>query len=52
MIIPTIKLPPLLKLNRLYDSIYFTITIHSLKEILIFILFFYRFQALFAQEKS
>lgn len=46
MIIPTIKLPPLFKLNRFYDLTYFTTRTRLLKEILTFKIVFYRFHFL------
>ena len=52
MIIPTIKLPPLFKLNLFYDLIYFTTTTDLLKEILTFKIVFYRFHFLTQKEKS
>ena len=52
MIIPTIKLPPLFKLNRFYDLTYFTTTTPLLKEILTFKIVFYRFQFPILKEKS
>ena len=52
MIIPTIKLPPLFKLNRFYDLVYFTIITHILKEILTFKIVFYLFHFPIIKEKK